>query len=334
MTMQTRLGCDGTSCRCKFVHHKPTPDFAERYDKMAIVSPQLTELAKLLDPERKPVLVVGSGLLRQCNFGPFADWTTLLHEVAHRLRVPFNETLAREHPTLYWESMLVEVAARTKRAPSKHEPRGLRFVRDAIKSAAQGVSCAKMQSLTNSDNLQSIVSLNFTACPFAESEQGTVRDDGLVSLDSSGRVIWFPHGHWKHSRSLRMSARSYARFAQQLETWRCRYHKQRGGESCLRRLPATSRSVHFMADLLESPLIFAGCGIRHSEWTIWWLLATKARNEARHATARSLFLTADCMPAEKAAALEGLNCSIARFPSYNDLWNSLLAYCAGTWTNS
>ena len=307
-------------CQCRFFNCHNGTDASRSDNTEHARGPTGNALQNLVTKDRKPVLVVGSGILRQCNFGPFADWTTLLHEVAHRLRVPFNALLAREHPTLYWESMLVAVAARVNQAPHKQEPRCLEAVREVVKSASERTSCGRLGSLLRSENLKSIVSLNFTACPLSACTPKEAKGEKILSVDADGKTIWLPHGHYSHPSSIRMGARHYAKLAASLENSRREYQKRRRlNERC-------SEMDQFICHILESPLIFAGCGLRHPEWTLWWLLATKARNEARHETCKSLYLTADDVPAEQRAALEGLNCSVVSFPSYDALWVTLIEF--------
>ena len=273
---------------------------------------------------RRPVLIAGSGLLHQCNFGPFADWTNLLHEVAHRLRVPFDELHARAYPTLFWESMLVDAASATGIASHKHEPQCLSTVCEVIRRASQRTVCKRFRELAESRRLHAIINLNFTAVPLTEFSIGPsqLAEGEIVHFQSDVCTIWCPHGHYSRKRSICISVRKYAALLGKLENLRREYHKHRKQHPDKTNTSACPAGVGLMRAVFEHPLVFAGCGLSHSEWTVWWLLATKARNQARHSTVPSIFVTATDIPPDQDRALERLHCQVKRVETHSAVWDT------------
>lgn len=271
---------------------------------------------------RPPVLVYGSGMLREVNFGPFCDWSVLLHEVAHQMRVPFDEELARGYPTLYWEAMLAAAARKNQVAAYIGERNALRIVAGIIERASSQVDCPRFQLLQASARIQSAISLNFTGAPLLQPAHDSPHPTRIPNqIGTCGTRIWFPHGHYSNPISILLSARKYAQLTARLEKWRRDYQQVRDGAPRIARTPETPAELLFTADVLESPLLFAGCGLHSSEWTLWWLLATKARNEAKHATCPSVYITADEVDAPRAAALRGLNCCVLKVSSHSEVWD-------------
>jgi hypothetical protein len=281
---------------------------------------------------RPPVLVVGSGILHEVNFGPFADWSVLMHEIAHQKRAAFDPTLSRDFPTLCWEAMLVALARRNRTIASDEERKCLRAIAEVVERASSRIDGSRFSSWQSEGLLRSIVSLNFTAVPFLEHE---VRPTGSSPFPFFGAVnsrIWCPHGHFNRPESIRMSARKYSGLCALLEEWRGDYQAARKQNLKMPRLKNTPTQLHFIADVLESPLIFAGCGLHSAEWTLWWLLATKARNEARQPSCPSVYVTANDLDASRHAALRGLNCCVVKVSQHSEVWDRVESLVRGTAT--
>lgn len=315
-------GACGASCRKSPRVGQPTPS-----EIAAGTSDPLDTSRVIESDQRRPVLIVGSGLLRQCNFGPFADWTNLLHEVAHRLRVPFDELHARTYPTLFWESMLVDAASATGIAAHKHEPQCLSTVCEVIRRASQRTACKRFRELAESRRIHAIINLNFTAVPLAEfsRDPAILPESEIVHFQSDFCTIWCPHGHYSRRRSICISARKYAALLGKLEHFRREYHKHRKQDADKTITSSCPAGVRLMRAVFEHPLVFAGCGLSHSEWTVWWLLATKARNQARHSTVPSIFVTATDVPPDQARALERLHCQVKRVETHSAVWDTVEA---------
>jgi hypothetical protein len=282
----------------------------------------LGALRESMSRRRKPVLVLGSGVLDECGYGRFADWTRLLEEVANRSNLSFDEAFAREHPTLFWESMLVQAAKRDGLQANQTEARLLRFVRELLEGRDAKCDATSFVTLQASESFRSIVALNFTTAPILNT-RALSAPEALTPFPSFAGTkcrVWCPHGNHRIPASMRLGARKYSRLTADLEQWRAEYHQARSGGSAMIESEDLGMGVRFIADVLESPLVFAGCGLRHAEWTIWWLLATKARNEARFQTCPSVFVTADPLPSAQRAALESLNCRVLKTSSHSEVW--------------
>ncbi|MEY4117175.1 MAG: hypothetical protein RLZZ116_503 [Planctomycetota bacterium] len=271
---------------------------------------------------REPVLVLGSGILHQCAYGPYADWTVLLQEVARRYSLTFDEAFAREHPTAYWESMIVQAAKRDGLQANQIESRLLRSLSELLQGRDEAASAGSFASLRASGSFRSIVVLNFTAAPILDTITSSAPEETEPFPSFSGAKcrVWCPHGHHRIPASMRLGARKYSQLMTDLEIWRAEYHHARGSNPSMSRSDDVRAGVRFIADVLESPLVFAGCGLRAAEWTIWWLLATKARNEARHLTCPSVFVTADELPPAQHSALQGLNCRVLKTRDHAEVW--------------
>jgi hypothetical protein len=270
---------------------------------------------------RRPVLVVGSGLLRQVNFGPFADWSVLLHEVAHWGRVPLDAAFARDFPTLCWEAMLVALARRNRATPQSEELKCLPIISDVVDRASSRIETSRFSAWQTEGLLQSIISLNFTSVPFMSHTAKPTGTSPFPFFGSANARVWCPHGHFGTPRSIRLSSRKYTHLCSELEEWRGRYKKECAGKRMMPRKRGTHAELHFIADVLESPLIFAGCGLHSAEWTLWWLLATKARNEARQPACPSVYVTANELDTSHHAALRGLNCCVLKVSEHSEVWD-------------
>jgi hypothetical protein len=294
----------------------------EAPDNQSIAAELRDRLFTSAESGRKPVLVIGSGALHQSGYGRLADWTALLKEVAALHDLPFDGSFASEQPTMFWESMLVFGAKRDQLQANQMEARLLRTVGDLLQTQDGRCDYNSFRHLQESSFFQSIVALNFTVAPILNLASGGVRASlgPFPSFEGPNCRVWCPHGHFSVVASMRLGARRYNSLTYNLEDSRAQYHRARAGRSTLSRAGEFEPDIHFVADVLESPLVFAGCGLRSAEWTVWWLIATKARNEARHPTCPSVFVTADPLPAAQHAALESMNCRVLKTRDYAEVW--------------
>lgn len=285
--------------------------------------------ARLLDSAqggRRPVLIVGSGILSQSGYGPLADWTALLRAVATQHDLPFDDAFASEQPTMFWESMLVFAAKRDQLQANQVEARLLRTVGQLLETQDGKCAYEPFRTLIGSEFFQAIVALNFTVAPLLDSAAKGVRASvaPFPNFDGPNCKVWCPHGHHSLAASMRLGARRYSLLAGTFEHLRAQYHQDRRAGRVGRANGSSDEGVdpgvQFISDVLDSPLVFAGCGLRAAEWTVWWLIATKARNEARYSSCPSVFVTADVVPAAQRAALESMNCRVLKTKDYSEVW--------------
>jgi len=101
--------------------------------------------------------------------------------------------------------------------------------------------------------------------------------------------LWFPHGHSKSYKSIRLGVRQYGLLLGHLEESR---RQQMAVESTLKRetdMPVDLRSADpKIVDMLpwpsllcEAPLLLLGVGLCPDEWPLWWFLHTRRRQQAR-----------------------------------------------------
>lgn len=272
---------------------------------------------------RKPVLIVGSGLLHQFNFGPFADWSILLHDIAAHLQLPFQRAFAQDYPTHYLESLLVRAAAARNRLPSRVEADIRRRVATTVRGASTQVRTECMELVRGDDSVQSIVSLNFTGFPFLDDSTRVSCGGRIPNGNFQNRTIWFPHGHYDHPKTIQLGIRGYVKMATWMNGWWGEYHQGKGAAAMIERSPTMPSDLQFFADILECPLVFVGCGLRDPEWSLWWLLSTKARNQARHNACPNILVTADDLRTSHIAALEAMGCVVVRVQNYPLVWETV-----------
>ena len=278
---------------------------------------------------RRPVLVVGTGLLKQLMAenllslevaSGVVDWAEMLEEVADHLHVPFSSAAALRYPTLYWDCLLADAASRSKEdRPWQLERRVLNYLKKRISKINQVRGAGCWASKVLSYDIRSIVSLNFCIFPFAEiCDRVAVkagRSGSVTYVEARGKKIWFPHGGSIPGAPMRLGVRAYAHALERLEGERRnarRLHKEGGGEPS------------FMTDVLESPLVFIGCGLQDAEWTIWWMLATKRRNQARVlGVPTGYFVTADEVSPEALTRFEMLGCKVLKARCHGEAWSKL-----------
>lgn len=268
---------------------------------------------------RTAVFVFGSGLLKHCRFGPFADWATLMHEIASELGADFDSELATGHPTLLFENLLVKAVQNKGGAAHTHEETARKHVATIVRAAASRIMDHELRKLLDSTSCRSIVTLNYTAAPFVQDGEGTLFDDKVPSIETpSGKRVWCPHGNERSPTTIRLGVRGYSRTISQLECLRENYQKARRER--------TAGDQSFMHDVLDSPLVFAGCGLHEAEWTFWWLLASKARNSAKHDAARNIYITARDLNATKSRLLEAMGCDVLRVESHARVWETVAMF--------
>jgi hypothetical protein len=90
------------------------------------------------------------------------------------------------------------------------------------------------------------------------------------SAPRGAATVWFPHGHESKPESIVLGAHAYgARLESMREAFRLHAARQ-----SRRKGPALDS---FVGVALERPLLFLGLSLSREEWTLWWLLAQRAR---------------------------------------------------------
>ena len=92
-----------------------------------------------------------------------------------------------------------------------------------------------------------------------------------------------------------------------------------------------SMSKHWVARILNAPLVILGLGVSWDEWDLWWVLQLRARNHARlprHLRPPTFRLVQD-LPEDKFQH-EPVNTSPLITPlrhgkSYNEMWERFFA---------
>jgi hypothetical protein len=284
-----------------------------------------TRLDRLVSEQRKqrnrPVVVLGSGLLHQCGLGQTADWTRMLRCVASELRVPFDKNAAEESPTIYWDALIHRARVTHPRQFSSNkavESVARQAVKAFVDKPPQRSTRANLGSDLLKADVLALISLNFTLRPFGEVKTSPIRSGNrVVGLNIGSKRVWLPHGHAGRLASLTLGTRAYSNVLRLME-------KERGTAqaSCK---PDGPKSVSMLKDCLQSPLIFAGCGLRDVEWTMYWLLATRLRASSVHARAReSWFVTDRVLPASRIALLKSVGCRVLYEPCHTRYWEQLL----------
>ena len=275
----------------------------------------------LRESDRPPVLVVGSGLLHESGLGQIADWIYLLEVAANAVKTRFDPLLANEHPSLYWDTLMAEGAKNQCRSATDVEVDARNAIIALIKSCVWNSRNVTIGEQLLQCRIRSIVSLNFTITPFTNARvKGRVSKLATDGVDIGGTTIWLPHGCVQPAIKLKLGVRAYAGTIAALDRARglARDEEIRPGKH--------GRSM--MTDVLSSPLVFAGCGLRDAEWSLWWMLATKRRNEARQEACKCYFLTIDPIPAVFRRRCEMLNCVPIREACPHRLWAGLIAALA------
>lgn len=280
---------------------------------------------------RCPTVLIGSGALRASGIGPCADWGMMLAEVARQLHVTVDRELLLAQPTVAWEVMIRAAASATGERAWELESAARRIVADLVKeSEREFAGCPRtggitpLSTLVQYKSLRSIVTLNFTPLPFSSSGDVVSAGASVPEYRAAGRSIWCIHGSAADPSKMRLGVVRYAALVSDFIRWRDEYRGLLGDGLVLAGDAAGVEPQHrFLADILESPLLIVGCGLRHAEWTLWWMLATKARNEAGHPSCPSAMITADAVSPAQEAALQGLHCRTMRVRHHSDAWSTL-----------
>jgi hypothetical protein len=242
--------------------------------------------------------------------------------------VPFDKHAAAEFPTLYWDTLI-----HAARAAHPTQLRSNRAVESAAREAVKAFVGRAPQRPTRpglgTDLLKAdvfaLISLNFTLAPFGEVKATPIRSGNeVVGLNlyptgskSRERRVWFPHGHVSCLDSLTLGTRAYSNLLKHLEVER--------GSAHASFKPNGPKSVSMLKDCLQAPLIFAGCGLRHTEWTMYWLLATRLRASRVHAQARESWFITDRAPCtSRVASLKAVGCRVLYEPCRDRYWEQLL----------
>jgi hypothetical protein len=289
------------------------------------------QLRKSFAEGREASILVGSGALRQCGAGIYADWTTILRCTADFLKVDCNPELASSHPTVAWEVIVRLAAKATGTQANQREREARAFVGNLMEECERQVqmnqkstAALSLGTFIQRRNPRSIITLNFTPVPFCSEAAAPVSVDHLVEYSSHDRPVWCLHGSRVDPDGLRLGVVRYSALISDFAEWRNQYSCLRSGELILDPNRAGVEPVHrFVSDVMESPLLIVGCGLSHAEWTLWWLLASKARNEARHETCPSAIVTADPVNESQRLALEGLHCKIIQASCHEETWSIL-----------
>lgn len=282
----------------------------------------------------RPVLVLGSGFLRQVGFRREAEWTHLLRIASKALGVSFNAHAASEVPTLYWDSLISQARLTPRwRNASNHqaERAALAAVRDILKRPIpHGPNRDLGQEILNSD-VQAIASLNFVLTPFVHGVPRPIKSkNSVIGVNVNKKRIWLPHGHVGNLASMRLGATSYRRVLECMESERvltAAHAHDRG-----------PKHVSMLKDCLNAPLVFAGCGLQHAEWTMHWLLATKSRaNHRSTAIAKCWVISDEVVSTGRRELLRHLGCEVIVERCHRDYWKNLLVAlgCKATkWTRT
>jgi hypothetical protein len=170
-------------------------------------------------------------------------------------------------------------------------------------------------------NLKAVVNLNFTPLPLCADDTSPKIEEHVHRYMNGTTPVWCMHGSAADADHLRLGVIRYASLMRDFEKWRGEYREVLGDAAMLdRQRPRATPGVHFVADFFESPIVIAGCGLRHAEWTLWWLLASKARNEAQHKTCASRFVTADKLDPSLRAMLSSVHCETVQVATHADVW--------------
>lgn len=221
------------------------------------------------------------------------DWLRLLREVAERYELGrASRSIELDVPgqtTLLWDAMLSEL---TEREAHRGRSRAAHRWDDELRGAV----AARLEDDRRTERLarpfvrsflrlgfEDVLSFNFDEVLTGPGVVPRPRARGAAARASlAARVgsttVWFPHGHCSDPRSIVLGARAYgARLSAVQAAFDA--HAKLGSPRPARGRPS------WVATALERPLLFVGLSLTREEWTIWWLLAQRARFLARRPTA-------------------------------------------------
>ncbi|MBL9025522.1 MAG: SIR2 family protein [Myxococcales bacterium] len=216
------------------------------------------------------------------------DWLEILRGVASDFGLSraagHIETDVPGQTTLLWDSMLTELAAErvspTSRAAHKWEDELRRAVAERLADdrATTRVSRPFVRSFFKL-GWEDVLTFNFDSVLLPDTARPAQRLDGggaraSLAARAGNTTVWFPHGHHADPRSIVLGARAYG----------ARVAAMQAAFDEHARVPSprpTERLPSWVATVLERPLLFVGLSLTREEWTIWWLLAQRARFLAR-----------------------------------------------------
>jgi hypothetical protein len=293
------------------------------------------------DAHRPPLLVLGSGLLAQTGYHSVSSWTGLLERLLETVapnEAPIPRHLIGLSPTTTWELIVQRFARASKvraAASGKPELAAQRALAALVRSGLQRDRSTTRDEIAPgipvtsllSSRLAGVVSLNFTPEPFATALQsarlGPKKERSRKVRGCEGLEVFFPHGDIESPASLALGLRKYAERVERWEDLRqlaCEAERKASG----RRSPLAIRErTTFIHHALASPIIFAGCGLREVESTLWWLLATRARNCAQSVPLTqplAYYLTAEPLSLTVEIQLEFTRCKPLHFREHTDVW--------------
>ncbi len=216
------------------------------------------------------------------------DWLELLRGVA----TDFGLERAAGHiesdvpgqTTLLWDSMLTELAAGrgapSPKAAHRWEDELRRTVAERLGDdrATERLARPFARGFLRL-GWEDVLTLNFDSVLLADGARPEQRATGAgarasLAASAGGATVWFPHGHHTDPRSIVLGARAYgARLAAMQAAFddHARTTPPRPGR----------RLTTWVGTALERPLLFVGLSLTREEWSLWWLLAQRARFLAR-----------------------------------------------------
>ncbi len=214
------------------------------------------------------------------------DWPALLDGVAaefacaphaaQRLAIPGQTTLL-------WDAMVTELTARHGlKGPAAHgwERKLRRSVARRLREDDSTVALARpFVEAFLGRGYADVMSFNFdnVLLPEGASPKPRVRGKSTRASLAATRgttTLWYPHGHLVDPDSIVLGAHAYgSRIAAMQAAFDA--HARRP-------VPRPSTNLDtWVATMLERPLLFIGLSLTREEWTLWWLLAQRARFLAR-----------------------------------------------------
>ncbi len=217
------------------------------------------------------------------------DWLRLLREVAERYELGrASRSIELDVPgqtTLLWDAMLSELTEREAnggRSRAAHrwddELRGAVAERLLDDRRTERLARPFVRSFLRL-GFEDVLSFNFDevltgpgVVPRARARGASARASLAASVGQT--TVWFPHGHCSDPRSIVLGARAYGARLSAVQAAFDAHAK-------LASPRPTRRRSSWVATALERPLLFVGLSLTREEWTIWWLLAQRARFLAR-----------------------------------------------------
>lgn len=304
------------------------------------------------DGKRLIVPLLGAGFNSQA--GARVGWGDLLRKVQAQLGLqvdlPDDQGIVG-NTTLAWEAMVLELAFRNQRQPHEvEEDRLLPAVAEVLNQHyPPNGTTSKFAKQFLGYGFSDVVSFNFDEVLLAEPWEWQPspkpadfsKTSTYALLRKSRTRVWFPHGNVRYPKSIQLGQRNYGTFIDELEQARRAYKEQETAlkEELFGRAaePSTdaqraqlwnehrARARNWLCVVMNAPLVFIGLGMGREEWPLWWLLNQRARNHARRAIERPVFVFMRRDEADRlriAADLANLNLLV--FDSFDRGWQRLL----------